>query len=187
MSYSLVNVLPEEYRHLLRREYLLRVAIVGVGAATVVLIVNGVLLIPSYLYASREVRAYDVAIKQVTLSGATDEEKQMNAELQTLSQQASVLSGLSSIPTASASIRAILAVSRPNVTIETFNYTAANKGKPGTMQISGTANTRQALQSYDTALQGLSFVSSVDLPISDYAKETNIPFTMTLTGTFLSR
>jgi Tfp pilus assembly protein PilN len=50
------------------------------------------------------------------------------------------------------------------------------------MEISGIADTREDLRSYESALSALPFVTNADLPISDYAKASAIPFTITLTG-----
>ncbi len=51
------------------------------------------------------------------------------------------------------------------------------------MTVSGMAATRDALRQYATALGGLPYVSKADLPISAYAKDSDITFTITLTGT----
>ncbi len=44
------------------------------------------------------------------------------------------------------------------------------------------AQTRDALRGYVEALNQLPYVSKADLPISAYAKESAIPFMVTLTG-----
>jgi hypothetical protein len=50
------------------------------------------------------------------------------------------------------------------------------------MEITGVADTREDLRGYDAALSALPYVSSVDLPISVYAKSSSIPFSISLTG-----
>ena len=101
--------------------------------------------------------------------------------LTTLAQQASYLSSLSTVPTASATIRAILAVPHSSIAITNFTFEAPTKSNAGTLQIVGTAGTREALRAYNVALQAVPFVASTDLPIGDYAQATNISFTDTLT------
>jgi hypothetical protein len=50
------------------------------------------------------------------------------------------------------------------------------------MMITGSAATRTALQSFKEELASLPFVTSADLPISAFAKESDIPFSITVTG-----
>ena len=56
------------------------------------------------------------------------------------------------------------------------------RGNDGKMVLTGIASTRETLRTYVTTLSRLPYVSNAEVPISVYAKESLIPFTLTLTG-----
>ncbi len=54
------------------------------------------------------------------------------------------------------------------------------KGETPTLQISGTASTREALQRFVAALERNERVATVQSPVSNYVKSTNSPFMVTI-------
>ncbi len=60
-------------------------------------------------------------------------------------------------------------------------YTPSRGGVHGGIAVSGTAATRDALRQYQLALQNAAGVQSADVPVSAYAQDANIPFTVTVT------
>lgn len=168
----------------MRREYVMRVAVVAIALLVIVVVLNGVFLLPTYLYEQQEVLAQAQTLARLNSTGVTAQEAQLNSELSSLSQQATAISSLTAAPTASNSIKSILAVPRPGVTLTSFVFSAPAKGAPGTMQVSGKANTRENLRSFNAELSALPFITNANLPIEDYAQASNIPFTITLTGSF---
>jgi len=151
---------------------------------TGVLVVHGIFLLPSYLAATSEVNIETTELSAASAAVATST-TDAAAELATLKSDAAYLSKLATAPSASAALRAVLAVPHPGITIQSLTYTPPKSDSPAsaTVVITGTADTREHLRAYDLVLSGLSFIANVDLPISDYAQQTNIPFTLTLTGT----
>ena len=64
-----------------------------------------------------------------------------------------------------------------------MSYSTPTKGVGGKVVLIGVASTRQTLQAYTDTLENLLHIS-VDLPISAYAKESDIPFSISLSGFF---
>ena len=62
-----------------------------------------------------------------------------------------------------------------------FSYTPSSSSGSGTIALSGISATRDALRGYQLALQGAPFARSAALPVSAYAKDANIDFTITIT------
>lgn len=184
MNSELTNLLPPSFIRDLRQGYFLRVITVAIVLAVSLVIVHGLLLIPSYLYTSARVASEKNELSAITNSLQTSEEKQATDRISTLRANATYLGRLSTLPTASAAVRALLAVPHSGIRLAGFTYNAPGT-TPGKMTITGVASTRDSLRLYTLSLQQLSFISTVDLPISAYAKESNIPFTITLTGSFL--
>jgi hypothetical protein len=77
-------------------------------------------------------------------------------------------------------MRKVLDISHPGIALSGFLYLPANGKKPGTLSISGSSATRDTLRGYQTAIQSAPFVKSADLPVSAYAKDTDIAFTITV-------
>ena len=182
MFTELTNLMPRQSVQKFRHNYFLRLATVSVLVLSAALVIHGVLLLPAYLYARTEVNVESTQLNHLTATLATSEEQAAQTQLNNLQSEATYLSRLSKVPTASAAIKAVLAVPHAGITLNGFTFTAPTTAGPGNMQLSGIASTRETLRSYDSALGALPFVTSADLPISDYANASNIPFSITLTG-----
>jgi len=180
---KLTNLLPRDYKRQLRHSYFLRLLTVGVIMAVLLLIIHALLLVPSYLYASTRLAAEQRQLDAVANSEQTAQEKQAKASITALSADATYLSRLAAMPTGSGAVRALLAVPSPGIRITGFSYTAPTSAKSdASMLVSGTASTRDSLRAYTDALGALPYVKNVDLPISAYAKDSDIDFSLTVTG-----
>ncbi|MEK7602563.1 MAG: hypothetical protein AAB472_03705 [Patescibacteria group bacterium] len=186
MKSELTNLLPHERSRSLTREYFLRLVVVALSGLIVVILGSGVLLIPSYLYLNQEIQLKEKQAADIDARLSSTEGKEANVRLLSLTQNANYLSRLATTSSATAAVKAVLNVPRNGITLTGFTYTPASaKGIDGKMTLKGTASTRETLRAYVAALAALPFVSNADLPISAYAKENNIPFVITLTGTLL--
>jgi len=181
MRSQLTNLLPVSRIRGVRRAYFLRLAVITLILLSLLVIGHALLLIPTYLYA-REQAAQDQA--QITQSGGATsaEEQEVKERTQILVTTGNELAGIASQPTASAAIRSVLNVPHPGVQIIGFTFTAPQGEKAGQLGVTGVAGSRDQLRQYTTALGQLPFVAQADLPISAYAKENDIPFTITLSG-----
>jgi len=181
---ELTNLLQRSYVRQLRHSYFLRLLTLGVIMAVLLLVIHALLLVPSYLYASTRLAAENRQLDAIANSTQTAQEKQVKTRFAALSTDATYLSRLSSMPTGSGAIRALISIPSPGVRISSFSYAAPKTaGADASMIVSGTADTRDALRAYTVALGALPYVKNVDLPISAYAQDSNINFTLTVTGT----
>lgn len=180
---NLTNLIPPERIRAFGRLYFMRLATVGVLVLVGVVVIHAVLLVPSFLYARQQVSERTIELATLTATLAKTEEREVSARVTALSEDATYLARLKDAPTASALIRAILLVPRPGIIVTGFTFTPAAKGAMARMALSGVADTRDALRRYDQALSAEPYVDQTDLPISAYAKEREIAFTITLVGT----
>lgn len=183
MHSELTNLLPLERITANRREYFTRLATVVVSTLSCVVLASGVLLVPSYLFLHQEMQSREARISELNIQLAAAGGEAATKRLSVLSANAGYLARLASTPTATAAINAVLAVPHAGISLSSLTFTPPTQGPSGRMTLTGVASTREALRSYALALDALPFVSSTDLPISVYAKESNIPFAITLTGT----
>lgn len=183
MDPNLTNLLPAERRRALSRSFLLRVIVVIVALVTVLTLAAGVLLIPTYVYLEATAATKQAHLASMEASLSSSDETGLAARLAALSSNAATLTALSNAPSASVLIREILAVPRPGITLSSFAYTPAEGSSAGTIVVSGSSATRDALRNYQLALQGASFAQSAALPVSAYADDTDISFAITVTLT----
>ena len=181
MHNELTNLLPSEYRAALMRSYFLRLSVVGVLAASVLIAIAMILLVPTYMLLTQSARTKEARLATIDSALASTDQTMFSARLSALSSSAAELSALDQTPSASAIVRSMLALPRSGISLSDFTYTPAGEAGSGVLTVSGIAATRESLRSYQIALQGASFTQSADLPVSAYAKDSNIRFTITVT------
>ena len=181
---ELTNLLPQNRIRKLRYEYFIRLATVAVNLLIVVMSASVALLVPSYGYMNQQVGARQARLDSLAASLATNQGKEANVRLVTLTTNATYLARLATTPSVTAAMRAVLAVPRTGIVLTAFTFMPPSKQGPGRMSLSGTASTREALRAFHQALGELPFVTTADLPIGVYAKVSDIPFGITLVGPF---
>ncbi len=180
MSAELTNLLPEERIRAFRRGYFFKLGTVAAVAGAIVVLAHAALLAPAYLYLKDEVALEQAHLDEIAANLAASGEGEMRTRQKQLEADAARLVALASSPQATNVIRAVLQVPRTGIEISGFTFHAPQPD--GRFAITGTAATRESLRQYALALSKLSFAKSADLPLSAYAKESDIPFTITLTG-----
>ncbi len=181
MRNSYTDLLPTERKRALRREYFLRLAVVGMFAATALVLIYGVLLVPTYLFLSSTAKTKSARLAELQRSLASSDESQLSARLEALSKDAGTLLALGSEPSVTGQFSALLAIARPGITLSQISYAPPSSSSAGQIIVSGIAATRDSLRQYQIAIQAAPFASSVDLPVSVYAKDSAIPFSITIT------
>ncbi len=182
MEPSLINLLPGKRIRAFRREYFFRLVTTALALLVALVLLHGILLIPAYTYLNEQLltgNAQLAALAQMR----TPAQQAISDQLVMFEKNASRLRELDTNPEGSDIMRAVLQTAHPDLLLSGFTYTPAVASGSYKLVISGTAKTREALRQYDNALSSLPFIHSVDLPINAYAKETNISFALTLTGT----
>lgn len=177
--HNLTNLLPSVRRHKLVRDYYLRLGVIAIFLVILLIGAAALLLLPSYVFLVGTAQEKEGRLAHITSTLSSSDEAALSARLAALAKDAAALIALSKKPSASAAIRSILAVPRPGIALSSFMYT------PGTatnsLLVSGTASSRDALRSYQLALQGVPGAISATLPVSVYAKDADLAFTITVT------
>ncbi|MDB4991772.1 MAG: hypothetical protein JWL75_17 [Parcubacteria group bacterium] len=185
-QYELTNLLPRSAARAVRRGYFVRLISVVIGLTILALIIHGALLMPAYLYAHGEVIREQTELDRISASSSTAEQHSIQAHINSVKEDITYLGRLGTVPAASSAFRAVVSVPHTGIKITGFTYAApSSTSKTAQMTITGTANTRDQLRQYVQELGKLPYVTNADLPISSYAKDSNIPFTVTLTGSLI--
>ncbi len=180
MKNNRTNLLPEERQKTLRREYFLRLGTVAMVFLIALVSFAAILISPTYVFLLRNAHAKNVQLMNIVLNASSTNNSLLFTQIGALSDSAKTLEGLSDVPSVSETFRAVLAVPHPGITLSGFSYTVTSNKKANKLAISGVSATRDALRNYQMALQSMSFTDSADLPVSVYAKDSNINFTITV-------
>lgn len=181
MRSELTNLLPSERQRSLTRDYYLRLSVIVLWFVSALTFIAMVLLLPTYILLTDNARAKERYLATVESSVTSADEASLSARLASLNNSATTLVALAQAPSASSFIRSVLALPRPGVALSQLVYTPPTAKGPGTLVISGTAVTRDALRNYQLALEDAPFARSAALPVSAYAKDRDITFAITIT------
>ncbi|MBY0110938.1 hypothetical protein K2Y00_02975 [Patescibacteria group bacterium] len=184
MHSSLINLLSSERIRAFQQGYFYRLGTVIALSLAFMLMLHAMMLAPAY-FTLAEAKANETTLLQSVkerLSSAGDQE--ITERLAALGKQTEHLVRLAAVPSATATMREVLLLPRSGITLTGLSFTPPAGKTGGQLRLTGTAVSRDALRSYQSTLGTLPTVTNVDLPISAFAKESDIPFTITLTGSF---
>ncbi len=183
MSHDVTNFLPHDKVTAFKNMYLTRLGVVVIIVVTFILVAHTALLLPSYLYLSEDKALQEARLEQLSASLSREGQEEISQRTAILTNTAERLVAFADTPTISDIVKAILSVAHPGVHLTGITADVA----PGEnrLQLSGVADSREALRTYHLALSALPYVATADLPLSAYAKETDIPFSIMVTGTLL--
>ncbi len=177
----MINLLPEQEKGLLHKEYKFRLFAVSLSMLFFLLLFAVVLIVPSFVFSVYKLRAAEGT------SSAT-----VNAELQ--KRHADLLARVRKAKSALMVLKSeevkimptdvvstIVAAKTDRNTITSIAYTR-KEGAVFKATVKGVAENRQSLLEFTNALENKEAVGSVNLPVSNFAKENNIEFTFEVIG-----
>lgn len=180
MSTELTNLLPSDQERAFRAQYRFRLGTLALILLAAVIVVHGIVLVPSYLLLDDQLDAERSRLATLEATLSSSEGTSINTRLAALERDGARIVAIASSPAASSVIRAVLGVPHTGIMLSGFSYDAP--APSGRLVITGMAATRESLRQYVLALSGLPFVTNADLPLSAYAKEADIPFSIVLAG-----
>lgn len=181
---NLTNLLPAERKKALRRIYTLRLLTVSILMIAFIIICNGALLVPSLIFQHQQNALQSIELERLNTVLASSGGSGASSRSVMLAQDSTYLSRLATTTSATQVITALTTLPHQGISLTGISYTAPAKGGEGKVLLSGVATTRTALHGYIELLSAQTFIKNAELPISSYAKEKDIQFTVTVTGTF---
>lgn len=168
----MINLLPDLEKQKLKKDYKLRVVFVCILSAVILLSLNIILLIPSYFISVYKAGFIPEGAK------ISDEEKAKFDELSKESQEANrlikTLRPVEGVLYPSVATQLILGEKTAGVKVTGINYEMKEEGL--LLSVSGVANARKDLLDFANNLRKKQEVASVTVPVSNFAKESQIPF-----------
>ena len=172
------NLIPEEKKKKLEKEYTLRLSATATIFLGSICLVALILLIPSYVISNSRLKEAqkknDALISALSLSNT----KSATDVLKTISADSDALKGTLQYP-ALASLIETIATSKPEgIVINSIDFSSGSS--PDTVTLGGVASTRDSLVAFSGLFQSNPLFQNASLPISDFAKDRDIDFSLTL-------
>lgn len=177
----MINLLPEEYKAHLRREYRLRFFVLSTLFVIFAVVIGVVALVPGSISIGED---YFLGNAQDNRTPATDEPQKNQETLQALKDFQSTLLVLdpkkegTEVPLSDL-IRLVVQQKPIKVSLDSFSFATENE-ETKRLVVSGHASDRESLVSFSQRLSGNNTFAQVDLPISNLSKKENIDFSISL-------
>lgn len=173
------ELLPNTQKNALKREYLSRVTIIALSFLLAIGTLSLVALSPSYfLSVERDKVAYKELENIKKFNGKTDDEK-LRADIENSKEMISMLRSSGEESSIKDLILKIISKKNPGVMISGVSVSSSKKEQYQII-VKGTAKNRELLKSFAEDLRGNKEFGSIDLPISNFAKISDIDFNITL-------
>ncbi len=175
----MINLIPPQGHTSAHREYLLRVGSAVAVLFGFVMLVLTAAHIPTYVLIDVQIKTLEATAEKE--SGKEDRIKEADEEVK-LSNV--VLTRLKAVPEkkfTTADILSEIQKSAP-ASISFRTFLLHNTGKEAqTIQVQGVADTRESLAQFKVALEASTLFDRAEVPISDLARDVDLPFAMTVT------
>jgi len=174
--------LPQKQRQSVTKEYKKRLLLIYVALVTFAGVAWIVSLIPSYILVTAKLD--EAIIQKGTPVSGIDVNKISNTEKELLNAQGelAILTPFISQKPLSLVIAKLFYRIPLGVTLTSI---ALNRGEEkGNVVVSGIATTRDTLVSFSKALEGEAFFKKVELPVSNFTKGRDVPFSISIVASF---
>jgi len=178
----MINLLPEEEKILIKREYTRRLAVI-IGIFLFILFCSAVIfLLPSYLPLSSQKQSFENQLNTVKQGLSREKADEIESSIRGLNNKLAFFSRRGeNARQISVLISQILSVKSPSIKLFTFTYQKGTQEKKNEqMLIQGNATTRNAFLAFAKALETINGVGEVQSPPANLTKDENVEFNLTL-------
>lgn len=175
----MINLLPPAGKKQIVQLYWLRVAVVYFFLVTAVALITVALILPTYFFVGFQTHSLSSYISESGIApDALQEIEDAIAEANTLG---ALLIDTPTFVTTAEIITVIEDIARDQVSITSVTVERDEIGKVTNIEVTGTAPSRAMLVEYRDAITAHAYFAEVNLPISNLAKDQNVPFLLELT------
>ncbi len=173
------NLLPENLRNKIKKEYRFRLAIVVLSFVILSQISFLVFLFPSWLISFYKEKDYLVKSDEISKTISALDVASTTSFIKVLNQKLSNINEAMEYPAMMPVFDSILSVKSSAIRLSGIYYTSTDSNS-AVVTISGMSDKRDSLVSFTDSLRKIDSFASVDLPISNLAKDKNIDFTVSI-------
>ncbi len=175
----MINLVPPSAHRRIKSEYWVRVVTVWLWLFVVAAVSVGVFLLPAYVLVTSQVSLHSAMAKEALErlgDGAAS-----SKPLVVASEQARLLSSMARLPRLTELVE-VVDEATPSSQIAVTSYAIPRAGDVvGAVKIEGQAATRLSLVEFHRALEEHPLIVDADLPLSNFSRDRDIEFSITLT------
>lgn len=179
LIHTMYKLLSDEVRKMVEGEYAVRRAVVIVGSLIFVLVVAVTGILPSYLLSKSR---HEEVSERARIAGSMEPDiksQEMQGWLAGINLKIKVLSRVVEQEKFSGVIESIISEKASGIRLSSFSW--KQDGVDILVTVSGVAESRQSLLAFEDKLRGSKEFKEVTLPVSNLAKDRDVPFDLKLT------
>jgi hypothetical protein len=173
----MINILPENEKKNIDREYQFRKIAVILFAVLGLIIIAIVALLPSYILAIYKSKT---AMLPIGVQDAVEKQVQFKRQLDDAKVLIRVLKPETNSQVPSEVIQLLAKHKTESITINDISIEKKKGAELGVI-VKGVAQTRDSLSRFTDALMKETTIAKVDVPVSNFAKDSNIAYSFTIT------
>lgn len=173
----MANLIPPQAKKSILVEYWVRAVSVWLVLLGVAALALAVLNVPVYILIQNQLQTYNNLYDDASAQNTSFE--QIESDIVLANNTAVLLSKASDINPLLPQIEAIERLAGEGISVNSFNLVREDTQLPE-IQISGVAADRESLVQFSRDLEATSDFSSAEIPLSNLAKDSNIPFTINI-------
>jgi hypothetical protein len=175
----MINLLPYKEKKIVEHVRIMRVVTVTLSMVTILVIIAGVLLLPTYITITSRYALAQKNISKLEKEGVITNNINIEDIDKRTNELVKKLTAPDDTPPAEY-VALVRGASNNQIRLTGFSLATNNKTGAISFAVSGIALNREALQQYVSSLQKLEQVATVDSPISNYVKSKDADFAITL-------
>lgn len=180
----MTNLLPQIDQSAIKKEYKNRRVIVALLVLVGTIVVSAGFLLPSLILSNVKLKTISSAAEKARI--ANEEQTKDNASsalLKSTEDKLALLKTKDAESPVTSVIDLITKNKSANIRIKEISYEHKDDGS-GHVVLAGLSKDRESLTDFLHQMQAVSFFKTVDLPVSNFAKDKDINFSMQISGTF---
>lgn len=176
----MINLIPNQQKKKMKRDFLMRVAVVALFAVGFTTLVGSVALLPSYFHVAVKNSLVKQKLSIQENTPVPEVEADVMATVEDLNKKLGLIdmARTNNFVVSRRAINDIVLKKMPEIKIDSIYYGNTAKGRE--IRVNGSAPSREKLLIFRLALENDPSFSRVDLPISNFVKGSDIKFFLTL-------
>jgi Tfp pilus assembly protein PilN len=181
----MTNLLPQTQQAVIKKEYSYRRAIVMLFALVATVLVSTGFLIPSFVLSNVKLsNIADEAQRARAVSEVQNTQNTSGATLKDVKGKLVLLKPEATEHSVQSVIDLITKDKSADIRLQNIAYSRGSDGAPGKITLNGLAKNRDSITKFASKMQSNAIFKNVDLPVSNFAKDKDIAFSMQISGTF---
>ena len=182
-SYSLrkvINVLPQEEKKFLEKEYWKRFIIVLLIMVSSIMAIFSLLLLPSYFFSLSKETIVESKLDEFNTNNKSLSNQDLNTTIIDINKKLTLLSSVKAPYNIYDDIYGIILSNKPEGITFSQIFFNQRKDKSFALEVHGNARDRVTLRNFKTSIDSNPRVASSNLPISNFLEKSNLNFTITI-------